>query len=240
MLFDPSILFTTYPISSVSTLVTLADFEGADKPSFTTILRRQIKTLRGQLGNDVKTTIHTPELVSSRDVGSILPSQSLSNSPTLHGIGAKRDIRGLLDALSDAIDLSERYPHSTWELNSSAPPFGDVESNPQKFAYSQLQHEGRRDIRGLLDALSDAIDRSEVYPRPTYEFNIPNSSVPLSNDGRDYRMLFDQISGMPQRNDGTARTFTTQVTAVPSRSERDSHSGVGGTRDNQPTVFSWN
>ncbi|KAJ7044520.1 P-loop containing nucleoside triphosphate hydrolase protein [Mycena alexandri] len=136
----------------VSTLVTLAGWEGDDKPTFSRAVKDQIKILRKQL-----------DKVPSASQGSESNSQSDSE---------KRDFRSLFDTLSDR-SLFSVFPPSPLNSNMPVPMEGDVGGGRQRDFRALLDRlqsmpmsppgqgqseadAGRdRDFRVLLDRLND-------------------------------------------------------------------------------------
>lgn len=142
--------------SSVSALVTLAGWDGDDKkPSFATALKGQIRVLRKQLDKISNT---------SSSLLDQSPPSSKEQAPD-----SSRDIRALLDALSDSLDKSAiGSPRIFSTADSSNAP-------------------GNRDIRALLDALSDSISKSEAL-------NLRSQYLQEAADGgNEFRALLDKM-----------------------------------------------
>jgi hypothetical protein len=163
------------PFFSVSTLVTLAGIS-KDKPSFSTTLKVQIKALRKQLEKTTESTI------TSRGPHSSLP-------PPHNDDNGCRDVRVLLDALSDSIVKTPNL-------------FGTSSNSHSHSSQNLPRHsnsDGNRDIRVLLDALSDAIDMDRFSPSRLF-VNRGQSHPQQPHDPRDFKALLDGLSN--NRYDG--------------------------------------
>jgi hypothetical protein len=176
----------------VSSLVFLAGVEG-DKPSFASVLKSQISELRKQLDKNPHLLCSTN--YHSQQRGPPLPS-SCSDS---------RDIRVLLDALSDSISKSSKI-------------FDTSASSPAPHSISRLP-EGNRDIRVLLDALSDAVEKSNVIP--TRIFDTQQSPSETFNDTKNFKVLLDNLSAYNPRNgigSSNAPIFTSHINMAKTQS----------------------
>lgn len=136
---------------SVASLVLLAGFEGDDKPSFASVLRGQIKTLRKQL--DKPNVKYEPK--SRHDPS----STTIPRRPTRPS--NERDVHELLDALSDSI-----RPHRIFDTGRFLQESfvrGDLERDAQSIL-TEITDSGEisstpRIFEALsLDALSEGID----------------------------------------------------------------------------------
>ncbi|KAK0468145.1 P-loop containing nucleoside triphosphate hydrolase protein [Desarmillaria tabescens] len=124
----------------VSSLVTLAGYEG-EKPSFASVLKGQIETLRKQLDKSMRSSRATPE-------GLQTPSQD-------------RDVRALLDNLCEAIATnpfsSRTFDRNVFERADSGVLGGDIRHLLDALSeFSIRQHRGSdqqegTDYRAILD-----------------------------------------------------------------------------------------
>jgi hypothetical protein len=136
--------------SSVATLVLMASWDDDQKPVFATILQQEIETLKKEVGKNGKTRAH--------------PSVTGSTS-----MGDKRDIRALMDELSESISRSN-------------------------IGYVRQENENQpRDTRSERGALAeyrgsrDAMGQNHMYRRQTEGRmfgNIPGSPRPPMPDSR--------------------------------------------------------
>ncbi|PPR04060.1 hypothetical protein CVT24_010635 [Panaeolus cyanescens] len=168
----------------VSSLVTFAGIEG-EKPSFASILKAQIETLRKQLDKGITVTYgrleppvaRVPQVPLSQRRPLPHPNRS-NNGPNGHTVSMKeRNIRALLDRLSEQAPTVNVLPRIY-------------------MTEKQLEDEARRkrDIRLLLDTLSDSMSSLDITPSTrTYE---AASSTGADEHAEDttYRSLFDRIS----------------------------------------------
>jgi hypothetical protein len=175
----------------VSSLVFLAGVEG-DKPSFSSVLKSQISELRKQLDKN-------PQLLCSANYHSQQRGPPLPSS-----CSDSRNIRVLLDALSDSISKSSKI----FDTSASSP------------AHSIPRHpEGNRDIRVLLDALSDAVDKSNVIPARI--FDTQQSPSETFNDTKNFKVLLDNLSAYNPRNgigSSNAPVFTSHINMAKTQS----------------------
>jgi hypothetical protein len=165
----------------------------------------QIEALRSQLDNFSKANAHpfplpsTPEPVGGRDIRELLDSLSDSIPPrTLTNYRLTPDTSGGRDVrvLLDA--LSDSIANSDIIPLRSGPTDGyprpDLES-------------GGRDVRVLLDALSDSIAKSEIRSRMSHLYDVQGPARPRAapEDGPDFRVLLDQMAEEgPQMGRGLA------------------------------------
>lgn len=139
--FKPLNLF----FHSVASLVMLAGYEGDDKPSFATVLRGQIKTLRKQLDKST-------EKYESKSRHDASPTK-VPRRPTRPS--NERDVHALLDALSDSIRPNRIFDTGRYSQESAV--------------------RNDRDVRILLDEISDSLGRSEISSmRTLYEALAPD------------------------------------------------------------------
>lgn len=126
----------------------LAGYEGDDNPSFASVLRGQIKTLRKQLDKSTEKY----ESKSRHDAG----STKVPKRPTRPS--NERDVHALLDALSDSIRPNRIFDTGRYSQGS------DVRND--------------RDVRILLDEISDSLGRSEISSmRTLYEALAPDAQA---------------------------------------------------------------
>ena len=137
----------------------------------------QIKLLREQLDQTPKAIPQTPAPVE----------------PTEPSGG--RNIRRLLDALSDSIAKS------------------DIAFRSSGVYPTQRDIGGGRDVRVLFDALSDSIVKSEMYARTSRIFDTRGSTAQppsTEQDGSEFRRLLDRMSSNAPSGHDFARIFTSQ------------------------------
>ena len=181
---------------SVSTLVTLVGYKGDDKPTFAKVLIKEIKALKKQL--ETKVTNAGLARFNTAGDGAVQGSES-GVLPKAANAG-NRDIRVLLDALSDSIARSDR-------------------PQPKVFT-THLRHEPpparTRDVRVLLDALSDAVDKANVLPMrifDTYPLDAEALGDTRPGDGQEFRTLLDKLSldsqPQPQERSKSEKIFST-------------------------------
>jgi hypothetical protein len=176
--------------NSVSTLVTLAGYEG-EKPSFASLIKEEIKTLRKQLDKTVGYNYIQQKAAASEAAAQTSPS---GPAPPHGGSRRENDIRALLDALSESAPLS-------------GPPsrrlFGDYDySRDQAPLPTEEDIKKNRNIHALLDALADHIETSDASSFRRYEAN--PVSYPggrrygpqddLESGEGSYRALLDKLS----------------------------------------------
>jgi len=189
----------------VSSLVTMASDDDENKSSFAKVLMGQIKTLRKQLDK-------TPE-----------------HDAAPAGV---RDVRVLLDALSESVDSARQNSRQ------------------------ERGHSGR-DVRVLLDALSDSVAKSDLIsaapPRPLQgveplwsQFN-PNNTITANRTPNDPFAGIDFLQASSGTRSSSERIYTTGLpSATPSgfnpareRSTMSPYAHEGGVRmaDNRVYMF---
>ncbi|KAJ2931671.1 hypothetical protein H1R20_g5400, partial [Candolleomyces eurysporus] len=159
----------------VSTLVELAGIEG-EKPSFGSLIKQQISTLRKQLDKAVS---GQRAASSARDGTPIRPPRPSSSS--------ERDIRRILDALSDAAPPVDR-PRRVYTTDDSH--------------RSPTEEEARkaRDVHALMDELAAHLETSDAMSFRRYEtpssrrYGVPGRYDDESEDDGSYRALLDRLT----------------------------------------------
>ncbi|CAA7260036.1 unnamed protein product [Cyclocybe aegerita] len=166
----------------VSSLVTYAGLEG-DKPPFAGVLKGQIESLRKGLEKSFSPYVifppHKPQFQPSNFVDQTQhPPQSTQ--------GNRRDIRTLLDALSDAAPPVD--------------PRARIYQTPSPCAVPQVQH---KDIRALLDALSDSLASLDIPAVRLYDstpHSAPSRLSQAAHDAeRDIRAITQRINTQIER-----------------------------------------
>jgi len=143
----------------VSSLMLLAGFEGEDKPDFASMLKDQIKVLRKQLD---KVSAHFGA------------APAVAYAPSLSGQAPGRDIRTLLDELSDS---AARGDNSLRRVYTSVP---EVPRSSSTSGYNDAH------VRMLLDALSESIGstrRNAVPSNRIYTTDVQGSADSLPMPG---------------------------------------------------------
>lgn len=157
--------------------MTLAGWEGKDKPSFETVLKEQIEALRKQLDKPLFTNrFYCGTSEKARP--------SLPNHP-----GGERDVRALMDALSETSIRSDN-------------PRRLFETRPQPQAPALRSD---RNVRRLLDTLSSGLVRDGSTAR-AYDTFVPESMQHASQlptvppGGRDSRVVLDRVTRQSERD----------------------------------------
>jgi len=171
----------------VSSLVTLAGDEGDDKPTFAVVLRDEIEALRKQMDKSSIKSSNNP----SEDSYGVRASNAMPVRPKNTSDNG-RDVRALLDALSDSIARSDIRPSRIFETRHHQ-------------QQSQTNAQDGRDVRVLLDAVSDSLSRNNIRPLRVFDTHnqVPahNRTLPsTASDGaqRDFRVLLDGIHSQGQ------------------------------------------
>jgi transitional endoplasmic reticulum ATPase len=161
--------------SSVSSLIIFASIEIV-KPKFANLLKDQIDILRKQLDKSLKSL----NILSHRGEYQSGPHDI---DPTRPPTSDQRDIRTLLDALSDCttrigIDAAR---HRIYESG------GEISGNGSN-----------RDIRALLDAVSDSLASLDLPSLRPYESAPPLRRHALEDsgneEGKNFRALLDRMT----------------------------------------------
>ncbi|KIM46377.1 hypothetical protein M413DRAFT_441472 [Hebeloma cylindrosporum] len=179
----------------VSALVTLAGFED-EKPSFEHVLKEQIETLRKQLDklSTANGIAHPSDAARNEPQRSYNPTGVPKHSS--HPRNSEQDIRTLFDTLSSA----------------STPRVGPANSRFYQTMQPTQQGETRRDIRALIDALSDSLASLDLPSVRAYEaapFLRTHDNLPITDDdGRNFRSLLDRISTQRDRDFIADRFYT--------------------------------
>ena len=171
----------------MSSLVTLAGDEGDDKPTFAVVLRDEIEALRKQMDKSSIKSSNNP----SEDSYGVRASNAMPVRPKNTSDNG-RDVRALLDALSDSIARSDIRPSRIFETRHHQ-------------QQSQTNAQDGRDVRVLLDAVSDSLSRNNIRPLRVFDTHnqVPahNRTLPsTASDGaqRDFRVLLDGIHSQGQ------------------------------------------
>ena len=163
---------------SVSSLIIFASIE-IEKPKFANVLKDQIDILQRQLDKSLNLLSHRGEYQSGpHDMGPSRP-------PTSN----QRDIRTLLDALSDC----------TTRIGIDAVRPRIYEGGRE---ISGTESGSNRDIRALLDAVSDSLASLDLPSLRVYEPASPHRGHSREDsgneDGKNFRTLLDRMT--PQKN----------------------------------------
>ena len=151
---------------SVSSLVVLAGWEDGDRPTFEHVVKDQIAALRKELDK-------APSSSSSRAHS----ANGATSSPSTPMRGDSNDIRALFDALCDSVSaprgLFDNHIANMQAASNAKRQGGDLSSGsgPQS----------NRDVRALLDALSDSTSNGSTQ------------------SDRDVRALLDALNDSVQR-----------------------------------------
>lgn len=175
----------------VSTLVSLAGWEGDDKPTFGALIKSEIKNLRKQLD---KTTgyDYIQSQSDTQAAGQDPKPTSKPARPPRPNSSNERDIRAILDALSDRSPTMEgrRFFRGAQDYGRAPPPTRrSARPTPEDVRKD-------RDIHSLLDALADHLETSDASSFRRYEAGSSFSGYEEGEDSESntYRGLFDQLS----------------------------------------------
>ena len=156
---------------SVSSLIIFASI--IDKPTFANVLKDQIVILQKQLDKSFKS--HPGEYQSGPH--DMCPSRLPASN--------QRDIRTLLDALSDC----------TTRIRTDAARPRIYESGRE---ISGTESGSNRDIRALLDAVSDSLASLDLPSLRAYESTSPHRGHALEDsgneEGKNFRALLDRMT----------------------------------------------
>ncbi|KAF9534719.1 P-loop containing nucleoside triphosphate hydrolase protein [Crepidotus variabilis] len=197
----------------VSSLVLLAGMEDEDKPSFDKLLKAQVDTLRKQLDK--------PSL--SHGVALKQPSLTVEPTPVSRGQpnATGRDVRVILDSLSDYIDKTD--------FGASQPKFYRSPASPSEPVPDAHMTDTEKRVRQLFDSLSQSLEqaseeqvftsrRPDMFPspprmlmrhRPGHGQPVGRSSAlpqpPVTRNRPDFRQW---LSGFTTELDGEAEQGT--------------------------------
>ncbi|KAL1700191.1 P-loop containing nucleoside triphosphate hydrolase protein [Schizophyllum commune] len=150
----------------VSSLVVLAGWEDGDRPTFEHVVKDQIAALRKELDK-------TPSSSFSR----AHTTSGATSSPSTPTRGDSGDIRALFDALCDSVSaprgLFDNHIANMQAASNAQRQAGDLSSGSGT--------QSNRDVRALLDALSDS------------------TSAGSTQSDRDVRALLDALNDSVQR-----------------------------------------
>ncbi len=147
---------------SVSSLVILAGIE-KDKPSFESVLKRQIEVLRKQLDKSLQFMRETPTYSVTRTLPTpVHPAPSMSNGQQTRRQASfdpnEREVRSLMESMATA-DLDKPQRHFIMSHQSAPQRFRGHTTNPIEQLSAPGSRSNERDIRGILDRMATPHER---------------------------------------------------------------------------------
>ncbi|KAJ8507663.1 hypothetical protein ONZ45_g9995 [Pleurotus djamor] len=192
----------------VSTLVTLAGLDDDEKGVFSDMLKAEIKTLRKQLDKPSLQAEQPPAFPPTQDAPVV---ECTVPHPTPGFERGMRDVRGLLDTLSDHAGPTQ--PSRSYLTTTS--------TLPGAFQVGDSNNDRERDVRPLLDGLAQLLARKAIQDaaqKITDRTYVTRPSAPSPNpqqhatrDGRTYEWA---------NNAGPSRSQEANRNAVLNPSER--------------------
>ncbi|KAF8917862.1 P-loop containing nucleoside triphosphate hydrolase protein [Mucidula mucida] len=146
----------------VSSLVILAGIE-KDKPSFESVLKRQIEVLRKQLDKSLQFMRETPTYSVTRTLPTpVHPAPSMSNGQQTRRQASfdpnEREVRSLMESMATA-DLDKPQRHFIMSHQSAPQRFRGHTTNPIEQLSAPGSRSNERDIRGILDRMATPHER---------------------------------------------------------------------------------
>jgi len=181
--------------TSVSTLVTFVGIEGK-KPTFESVLIAQINTLRKQLDKSISNTLKSQKFTfgpsNTNDQGYYPTNrQATPTRPPRPDSSTEQSIRALLDALSERAPRVESGLERIYSQGNRRQSPSNLNDDVQN----------NRDIRALLDSLSDSLASLDLPSVRSYDTQPVNQQLDGAsyNEGRSIRVLLDRINAHAER-----------------------------------------